>query len=319
MSRRKRATESSRSKVLGIPSSAGANVRTRRRRGTPTKPPVRAKGKTPQLPLPFTDTEIIKNELKGPTFQAFRGGDYLHVSDLLHKCLRRLAISKRLNRPIPPEPIFDMLGLTFAQGDAIHDYITRKVTERCPEKVYAKWSCRCGETVFTGTKKASLCMEDCEECGTPPEQYGEIKMVCKETGVTGSVDLLYLERNAFTPVEIKSINRKGWEDLTRPQPAHLQQVLWYWYLLTACGYPVHDRIIILYATKDSVGARNPYREFVLQPSKLIDRISELKEDAIQYKHALADPGHPLPPNLCCPTSIAPAAKKCDVCSVCFAG
>ena len=276
----------------------------------------RRNSKTKAAPevIPFDSHEVLSGVLKGPVYSEFRDGDYIHVSDLIHKCSRKIALSKRLREPIDPEPLFDSNSLTYCQGHAIAEFIVKKIAHKAPRNAYGVWTCPCASEEIEGTKHA---VKDivCDTCGHPLDIYKEIVIKDDELRLTGSIDLIFREDGAFVIVELKSIAKSYWEKLERPVPEHLIQVLIYWYLMQKAGKPLHDKIVILYAVKEMIFAR-PYKEFVVQPSKHLFRLDDYLEDAQTLKSALHDNGD-LPPRLTCPSQDSPAAKKCQFRETCF--
>lgn len=263
--------------------------------------------------IPYNNKDVLKELLKGPDMGRFREGDYIHVSDLIYKCTRKIALSHRLQQPIDPDPVFDSQGLTFAQGEAIHDYITDKIIRKHPDKIYGMWSCSCGTTTQEGLR--SDVTDSCNKCGTTLSKYGEIKLIDEELKITGSVDLSLLVRNSFLLTELKSMKHELWQELARPEGNHVIQILFYWYLARKLGLDLHDKVSVLYATKNYV-FNNPYKEFVMCPSDELHKLDDYLEDARVLKAAIHD-GGPLPPRLSCPTRNSPAAKDCQFCNVCF--
>lgn len=266
--------------------------------------------------LPFKEGVVLKPLLSGPMSDSFRHGDFLHVSDLIYKCSRKIALSHRYKRPMKGQEIFDSLGLTFAMGNSMHDYIRNKIAIKHPDKIFGKWSCVCGRTFFTGTKQEALMESACKHCKGEMHSYGEVQVVHEGMGVTGSIDLTLLVNNAFIITEIKSMARRYWDELIRPQPEHLIQVLLYWHLAKEAGYSIHDKVSIIYAVKDFI-FQNPYKEFVLQPSKVIHRIEDYLRDAILLRAAITNKEAPLPVRLLCPNIDSPEARKCDLSTICF--
>jgi hypothetical protein len=263
--------------------------------------------------VPYSTDEEITALLRGPEQGRFREGDYIHVSDIISKCTRKIALSHRLSQPIDPEPIFDSQGITFAQGEAIHDYMTNKVIRKHPKKVYGEWSCKCGQSKQIGVRTAMV--TSCSVCDGELDKYGELVIVDEELMVSGAVDLTMIMDGAFYLTEIKSKKHELWEKLSRPEPDHVIQILMYWNLAKRKGMSLHDKVSIIYATKNYI-FKNPYKEFVLCPSDILHRLEEYMEDARVLKASIHDDG-PLPRRIVCPSNNAPAAKKCQFCHICF--
>ena len=161
---------------------------------------------------------------------AFRHGP-LHVSDLLGKCMRKMALSEYLHKPMPAQQLGDSMGLTFAQGVAIHDYVKTKFMQGHPDKLYGRWSCLCGKTVTEERLQHKKEAPVCPECNTQVNRYKEIDIHDAELDIVGSPDVvLYLaDYGVYYPIELKSITYDDWKEMVRPKPDHVLQILFYWF------------------------------------------------------------------------------------------
>lgn len=269
---------------------------------------------------PFSDVIARANY----RMQSVRPGDYLHVSDLLSKCIRRRVLEARLRVAQPPRRLTLSDIMTFAQGDAIHDVLKQQATIARPAMVWGKWSCKCEFLKHEEPCTYSEIDQDevCPHCGTKVDRYHEVSMVDHELMVVGNPDIiLYIQRlKAFCPVELKSIAPDQFKDLTRPKPEHVLQIVWYWYLMHKLGYPVTDKVSIFYATKGWMfGSKQPYLEFVIDPSVELRRLDDMIEDARAYAAAIQSKKAPLPARTFCSSPGDKKAKDCGVCANCFEG
>jgi hypothetical protein len=253
-----------------------------------------------------------------PAFQIFREGKYTHVSDIISKCARKIALIRRLGSNHTPHRLLDGHAITFAQGDAIHDFVKKRFVEGHPDKVWASWQCRCGTTttppmLYKDIDEAMVC----RVCRSLPFKYVEVLFADNEYEVIGSPDLLlYLNaQRAYYITELKSISSDLWDRLERPQPDHIIQTLFYWKLLRANGYPLVDQVSILYVKKEYTW-KWPYREFVVKPEEQLHRLEDFLRDLGQIRDA-RESTNPLPPRLVCGTPNSPEAKQCPVCVTCF--
>jgi hypothetical protein len=249
-----------------------------------------------------------------------RPGDHLHVSDLLHKCVRKKALEIRY-KAIPAQQRLTMADmLTFAMGDAVHDTLKARARIGAPEKVWGIWSCKC-----EFLKHEDPCIfeeidqdETCPHCKTLVNQYHEVSMFDEEYGVVGNPDLIlyYARTDALHVTELKSMAHKSWEELVRPVPEHVLQVVFYWHLMHRKGYRLTDRVSILYATKQwQFGNKPMFKEFLIDPVAMLDRLEPYIEDAKAYKAALK--GGAMPLRTVCSHEAAKEAKKCGMVDICF--
>jgi len=273
--------------------------------GAEVKPQIRA----------MTDPSMVVDMLKSsPGTMHFREGEYLHVSDLVGKCMRKIALSIRTGVSMPSEPLFDSLGITFAQGNAIHEYVRDRAAIVSSEYLYGNWHCLCKTEQFMGTHRESRKKPKCEKCGTGLDTYDELVVKNEDVKVTGAVDMPFLINDYFYLSEIKSISKGQWDVLNRAKPDHVIQVLMYWWLMKEAGYKLYDQISVLYAVKEYV-FKNPYKEFVITPSEHIHRLEDYLQEARELK--VSREGGDLPKRTSCPKENCPTAKKCNLSTVCF--
>lgn len=246
----------------------------------------------------------------------FRGGEYLHVSDLLGKCMRKIALSEQHDVAMPSQFIHESMALTFAQGVALHDHVKGRVFNGHGDFMFGSWSCRCGN-LHTGTALyKNVKDKKCKICGGAPTTYHELELRDPDLKIIGSPDItIYLEKyGVYYPIEIKSINHEDWKEIARPKPDHVLQVLFYWYLLKKLGYPVPTQISILYVTKGFL-FKTPYKEFAVFPEKVISRLDEYIEEARMLR--IARDGGALPNRTFCTSRDCKEAKDCHVANLCF--
>lgn len=273
------------------------------------------------VPLPDPDAMIltdILDKVRGES-RAARVGKYLHVSDLLGKCIRKFSLMHRFDVALPSQRLTLSDSLTFSQGDAIHDVIKARATRGGISMVWGKWSCKC-ETL----KVEEPCTYDdidhtavCPACGGEIDRYHEVSMRDEDLYIVGNPDLLLYIRDldALHVTELKSIAHDAWKELVRPKPDHVLQVTFYWYLMRKLGYTVTDRVSVLYVTKGYMFQGVPYKEFTFDVQSELHRLEPYLEDARAHK-AAAD-GKELPVRTLCAAESSPHARKCEVAKICF--
>lgn len=264
-------------------------------------------------------TEIMNRAPR--EIRPMRPGDYLHVSDLLGKCVRKIVLANRHSTPVRPQRLSASDIFTFAQGDAIHDAVKAMATASTPARVWGKWRCKCGHLYHdTPCTQSETDPHDlCPQCGTPTNVYEEVAMRDDDTMIVGTPDLLFYlaELDAFHITEIKSIANEAWKELVRAKPEHVLQVLFYWYLMKKLGYRVTDQVSILYVTKGYIFNGKPYKEFMFRPEEELHRLDVYLADAYATKEARTNPRAELPARKC-RGEMTVDAKKCEVCDICYA-
>lgn len=272
--------------------------------------------------VPQYEHGVLTDALRrtAPPRRPARDGDYLHVSDLLSRCVRKKVIGMHYGMPPLPERLSVSDMLTFAQGDAIHDVAKAITRDAAPGAIWGKWRCKCGNLHHAEPcTYAETDPEDiCEYCDTPTNVYEEVPMRDDDLMVVGTPDLLlYLKSlDAYHITEIKSITHEVWKEMARPKPEHVLQVLFYWLLMKRKGYRVTDEVSIIYFTKTYVFKGAPYKEFMIRPEEEIHRLDPYIADAYAFKAAKLDKKAKLPSRICSGEH-SPEAKKCSMCKMCF--
>lgn len=286
-----------------------------RRAGTPRKAGVAGK-----VVYAIAKDEMFASSIlakAGPPVSRFREGEYLHVSDLIGKCVRQIALSSEHESPMPAQYISHSMGMTFAQGTAIHDYIKERLSERCRDTLFGTWSCNCGDLRIEEVVRSKVPEEACGRCGVVAHKYHELELHHQKLMVVGSPDIVFhvARGNFYYPVELKSISHDQWKDLVRPKADHVIQILFYWYLMRELGYAVSGVVSIVYATKGFIFKGSPFKEFTLDAMESLPLLDDFLEDAAAlvayFKNGT------LPPRVQCTSRNCTQAKSCHVAQECF--
>lgn len=263
----------------------------------------------------MADKDVLLSRLAGNyVANHYREGDYLHVSDLLGKCMRMVALSERYNLKITGEPIYDSMGVVFALGRAVQDYVTNKLKRTRPKELYGRWSCVCEETEEHTTYDKANHIE-CPICKKTLTQYNELEFYDTEHMIVGSIDVTLKIDHILYLSEVKSIKKEAFDSLVRPMPDHILQVVFYWWLAVQNKYPVYDRVSIIYVNK-SYEFKTPFKEFQIDPREYVSRLDDYLGEAKSLIEARQSKTAQLPSRVC-PTAVSPQAKKCSACTVCF--
>lgn len=264
-------------------------------------------------------TEIL-NKARSQSRPA-RQSEWIHVSDLIGKCIRKIALREQQDLPPANQVLTLMDMLTFAVGDTIHDVLKERTWVGSPSEVWGNWSCKCKKM-----QTSEPCLFDqldhshaCEACDGGYTQYVEVPMRDDELRIVGTPDLiLYLQSlSALYITELKSIAHAQWEELVRPKPEHVIQVLFYWFLMRRLGYRLVARISILYCTKGYVFGGSPIKEFSFDPREIISRLDPYLQEAEELRRYRREGVIPI--RTMCASDRSPEAKKCEMCSTCFGG
>lgn len=270
-------------------------------------------------PLGGRDT-VAHSMLRGMrrVMNTFRDGEHLHVSDVIGKCLRQIALSRDVGLRPSVRDLRDSEAITFRMGSALHDMVRDRFAENAKSTIYGRWRCPCAHTTTDARTLETVGKKHtCTKCGHVPFIYVEVEIEDDEYGLTGSPDLLLLlpEVSALHVVEIKSISGKGFTELSRAMPDHVIQCLFYWHLMKRARKKITDKISILYVNKE-YSFKDPYREFVIDAAAAEHRLADYIEDLKAFRSYVGGNGGPLPYRGC-PTIGSPAAKDCSVRVSCF--
>ncbi|MCF1458971.1 MAG: hypothetical protein LPH21_15905, partial [Shewanella sp.] len=185
----------------------------------------------------------------------FRKSGYNHLSDLMTKCHRMLALINRFDLYPAPKRLFDQNVVVFAQGNMLHDEVRRRFANNVPQQFYGFWRCQCKQTCVEGTR--SLTMDtQCESCGTNLDEYVELRIIIDDVRVGHSIDSLFLLNSGQLVVgEIKSCTKEKFlniKDTGRAESDHIAQGSAYWRAMRSAGYDVAPYIEVIYACKEWV-------------------------------------------------------------------
>lgn len=271
---------------------------------------------TKQVIAMSDDEDVILPMLQGRYPQdQFRHGEYLHVSDLLYRCIRKIALSDRMSENIHAETIWPGRALTFKFGHTVQDYLTDVLKENSPRQLFGNWKCPCGYLEHQHKTWEQTKDIKCKVCGNPAINYQEMVVKNDDIMVTGAVDITMLIEQFLYVTECKSMARKTWDKLQRPTPEHLLQSLFYWWLYREAGWPLWDRASVVYVNKEYMFSGLPYKEYHFTPSLIIDRLDDMLAEArqlVEYRKSGV-----LPPRTMCSGPDSPDAKKCQFKEVCF--
>jgi len=253
-----------------------------------------------------------------PPPNLFRDGKYIHVSDLINKCPRAIAIHYVHNRQLYGMSMNHQLGFTFRQGEALAGYMEDHVKRTAPEHMYGGWVCKCGKTEKKDTTYDKVSELKCKICGGGLDNYKEVLVADDEYMISGSVDITLKVFSTFYVNELKSIKKDGTDGfvaLTQAKPVHRIQALFYVWLLTRSGRVVHPDFSVFYMNK-AYGWRmdDQRKEYVINYNDYSNTLDPYLQDAMDIK--IAREGGPLPKRPC-DDMYTQQAKQCELCPLCF--
>lgn len=257
--------------------------------------------------------DILDKSDKTP--EKSRAGTYkkhVHVSSLAYNfCPRQYAIAIKENLSLY-ESLTGGHKVTFALGRAAEKHVREGFIESYGvNNIYAKWECECKRSYREGFFKAdAVC-----PCGKPLDVFAEPDIVDDENGVKGHPDLVFNYQKTLFVMEIKSMNKKDWDELTEPLQSHLMQAGLYPKLLSMKREGISPVVVFIYVTKDFKWG-SPYKEFHVDMSdpKYVTMHENMLAEAKEVKDYV-ETGKT--PQRICPSLSSTMAKKCPVAFRCF--
>jgi hypothetical protein len=246
------------------------------------------------------------------------GGELVHVSSLINGdwCPRAHLINQR-HQQQHFENVLPQMRIVWALGRAAEAHVrTQFIRAHGKHRVIGNWRCHCGDSKREGVGAEFV---KCTGCGTALDGYGELVLHDHQLGLIGSPDLVFIATDGgYEVVEIKSIKKDGFAELTGPKFDHVMQCYGYVdFLRRTTGLRVDGRV--LYVAKDFINPRqSPYREYPIAPHE-----ETAKQVLETLKQGLTDMrGHQktdsLPDRLeACSSPSSKRAKGCVACTLCF--
>lgn len=279
--------------------------------GTTIIPPTRYSGVPDMENNPVT--RII---WRGPVLRGHRPTEWLHVSDLIHKCVRKKALSQRLYTPLGAQEIWDGQGITFAMGEAIGSFIVNKLKEM-DGRLFGDWACGCREpNVLNNVLQTFAESQICNQCGNPHINYLEFVVRNEALRIVGHADFALNWNDKLYLGEVKSVNENGAQRVeSQPDRDHVIQLLFYWWLAKQNGTDVHDTGSVLYVSKFwKIGS--PYIEHTIDFREMEHLLEPFLVEARDYA-AFLDSGS-LPERRVCDDMSDSFAADCEFAHECFA-
>lgn len=271
--------------------------------------------------------KILYREDRKPEEGRF-GSTLIHASSFVHMpaCARMLFLGQYMKAQgvTYSNPVFGSMKLVWAYGRAAEKHV-RDTLLSDPDMrraAWGRWRCPCRHTETRGHLHASP--ERCPRCRQRANIYAEGTSVDRAHGIAGNPDFVYLLRNRYKVVEIKSIKEGsttahgGFNELESPQPMHVEQGVHYVRLLENEGLPVHPEPDVLYVNK-GYSTKTWYKQFTPSDA-MMERAREDVDNARrvsrQYTEALAS--GQCPPMLArCAADNTSLQKDCQVWAECI--
>lgn len=250
-----------------------------------------------------------------------RDDNYIHMSSLSGMCPREVTLRDKFGIKPPIQPVGKGVRVIWSLGRAAELHARHQLTEAYPEGCFGEWECKCREIKKVGVAKDTRKIR-CPKCQGSLSNYREVTLFSEESKVSGNPDLLFISNGkVFTPIEFKSINQKGAEELIvsgKPKPDNALQVLGYRRILIENGFEVTEYAVVLYVKKEYKWGEDPYKEFrVYDKGGLkvaLDGLFKTGKTVKTWRKHRKE----LPPRLPqCDKVESQRARKCQQCHLCF--
>lgn len=238
------------------------------------------------------------------------GAGVIHASSLMDFCPRREIMATK-NPPKQRPSSADRL--MWATGRAFEHHIRQQIIAHVgPHNVFGEWTCKCGHTKFEGVGG----QRKCPKCGGMTDVYGEVDLIDRDLRIVGHCDMFLVRGTTLVAVEVKSINKRGFEALKGPKADHAVQVSRYVKMARRMGYDTQDECIVIYALKEYVFHGRVYKEYIVDASEYAGIIDASWDDVREMREHEID--GTLPNRLpACGGPSSPKAKQCPMCVRCF--
>lgn len=245
------------------------------------------------------------------------GGELVHVSSLISKdwCSRAHLINL-VHQNSGFQNVLPQMRIVWALGRAAEAHVRKQFAlAHGRHRMIGNWRCDCGTTTMEGHGSNSL---KCRVCEQPVAHYGELLLQDNDNGIVGSPDLVFETEDGLTVVEVKSIKKDSFTELTAPLMDHVIQCYGYVrHLRKVVDKPVRGKVF--YVAKDYVSPKlSPYKEYAISDyEENAEKIySVLREDVREMRKAAAAGGYPA--RLAeCSSPLSTRAKACTACTLCF--
>lgn len=254
-----------------------------------------------------------------PPQSGFRDGRYIHISDLINKCARAIAIHYVHERQLYGLNMNHQLGFTFKQGEAIASHLEEHTQRVAPEHMFGGWTCKCEQTEKLNTTYDKVSELKCKICGGELDNYKEVFIADDEYDISGSIDITLKFGKTYYVNELKSIKKDGQDGfvaLTQAKPIHRIQALFYVWLLTRANKIVHPKFSVVYVNK-AYGWKlhgDQVKEYQMKYTDYAHTLDPYLADAKAIKIARA--GGDLPARTC-EDVYCTQAKDCSFAPLCF--
>lgn len=263
------------------------------------------------LPANYVAT-ILDAQDRLPEMRRLGQPGYVHVSSLIGFCPRRSYLAAESDQRIS-QSVTGGHRVMWRIGRAVEAHVREQFIHGNRINVFGIWRCLCGHVTHQGHYPVD---RRCERCGDPAEHYHELPLFDHEARVVGNPDLLFRFGQKLAVLEIKSMNKKQWDDLAAPLGDHVFQAVSYARLLRHNRYPTRREVSIVYITKD-FRYGSPYKEFHVDSEnpRLTGMVDAAFAQARRF-HEFQQQGL-VPPRELCVSLDGPLARECPMVAPCF--
>lgn len=266
-----------------------------------------------------TIIDVMQENLGG--FKPARSHLTTHASDLTKKdfCPRQTCLLIKTGKTNKDEYINPALQATFDVGNATGDIVAERWGG---QSVVGNWECRKCQHRTTFSPKPNL---SCKHGGKCDYKYEEVRFTSKEYEASGGIDAFFnLGSSKLFVTELKIVNVKDFETLAAPLAEHRLRTSMYLKIIEDSSSPYKNQINlnmakVFYVSRGfgkkhpTYGKILPFKEFDITRDD--EAVQPYLDKAMMIK-VFKETGQV--PERMCSSETDTMAKKCAVCTECFA-
>ncbi len=237
----------------------------------------------PQLPAEFLKSMIeVQDRIPEPS-RLSEDSEYIHVSSLLDLCPRQYWIARKHKVKLSSSP-YSSDRIVWEIGKSLERHVVKQL------KAYHGL-----------VRNNNILIDDAEYF------------------IIGEPDVeIAIDKNTIVIAEIKTMNKRDFDKLTRPVTEHvLQAAMYQWLYNQVVNYrTAHNIVIILYVCKDYARG-SPYKEFHVDVNKPVIQsgVERALELAMELKEARVN--DEIPERWVCDRQDCTRSKQCPVSHLCW--
>ncbi len=237
----------------------------------------------PRLPKEFLKSMIeVQDRIPEPS-RLSEDSEYIHVSSLLDLCPRQYWIARKHKVKLSSSP-YSSDRIVWEIGKSLERHVVKQVSEY--HGINLVWT---NQNVFNN-----------------------------EYMIVGAADLwITISNNIIVIAEIKTMNKRDFDKLTKPVIDHVVQAAMYQWLYNNSELgKAHNKVIILYVCKDYARG-SPYKEFHVDVNTPVMKLNVERALELAMELKEARDNDEIPDRWVCDRQDCTRSKQCPVSHLCW--